>query len=171
MAEPGTKDVLLRLRRVRELELRRELSVKRAARADARRRLQLAEASRRELDRRIRELAHRALGGWATPRIAGRLAEAERYVRGLREALANARVTERKLTARLDEADRALGATQRGLGEAVLGRQRSEAIAATERALDARARERREHAETEDRYRKPGPRPRLTRDGANRRGF
>jgi hypothetical protein len=160
MAERATKEVLLRLRRVRELELRRALSLTRAARAETRRAGAAAEAARRALEAQLERAAGRRVRPWSGARSAGRLAQAEGFEQALRRRLLDARQIERKAQAALDAAEAQLAEAQRALGDALHARQRSEALAASERAADLRARERREQAEVEDRYRSPGrPRP------------
>jgi len=156
MAERGTKDVLLRLRRARELELRRALTITRAARADARRTGAGVEAARRKLEDALTKAAAKRADPWDAPRQAGRLARAEGFERGLRAELGDARKNERKAAAELDSAEARLAVAQRELGDAVLARQRSESLALAERTTAARAKERREQTEVEDRYRGPG---------------
>jgi hypothetical protein len=155
MAERATKEVLLRLRRVRELELRRALTLTRAARAEARRAGAAAEAARRALEAQLERAAGRRVHAlaWPTARAAGRLAQAEGFEQALRRRLAEARQSERKALAALDAAEGELAEAQRALGDAVHARQRSETMAASERAAELRARARREQGEVEDRYR------------------
>ena len=161
MAERRTKEVLLRLRHAKELELRRELVLRRAARAEARRVSSAAEAERRDLERDLATTTGRRTVVLERPRAAGRLARAEQFERALRDEVGKARARERAAASRLDAAESALAATQRSLAEAVHARQRSESLAATEKASAARATSRREQAEVEDRYRVPVRRPRL----------
>jgi hypothetical protein len=166
VAERTTKEVLLRLRRLRELELRRELVVMRAARAEARREVATLEAARRKLERSLYHQRERRQDGAESPApaappagrrviTAGRLAQADRFERAVEDALRGARLDERRAVARLDVAERGLATTQRALGDAVHARQRSESLAASERASSLRTAERRAEAELEDRYRAP----------------
>lgn len=156
MAERGTKDVLLRLRRARELELRRALTLTRAARAEARRTGATVEAARRALETALAKAAAGRVDPWVAPRAAGRIARAEGFERGLRSAVSDARKDERKAAAALDAAEAQLESAQRALAKAVLARQRSESVELAERTAMARAHERREAAEVEDRYRGAG---------------
>jgi len=155
VAGRATKDVLLRLRKAKELELRRELVVRRAERTAARRAVSSAEAARRALEERMRASRQARTDGWAAPRRAGRVAQAARFEDELEASLRRARLEERKAAAALDRAESALKAVQHALGEAVHARQRSETLARAVHAAGTRARERREHAEVEDRWRPP----------------
>lgn len=152
MAERGTRQVLLRLRRAQEVESRRALTVLHAARTEARRACAAAEATRRALERKIAAQTARR-GAWDGPRPAGRLVHGEAFEQGLRAAFLRARTAERRAAVALDHAEARLKDAQGALTDAVRARQRSESFAATERAQAARVRERREHAEVEDRYR------------------
>ncbi len=156
MAERATKDVLLRLRRTRELELRRELVVTRALRAEARRSASALEATRRKLERSLAENRERRGAVLGQPIAAGRLASADRFERSMKDAILAARVDERRAVARLDAAEAELAGAQRALADAVHARQRSESLAATEKARALRIDERRAEIELEDRYRAPG---------------
>lgn len=155
MADPGTKDVLLRLRRVRELELRRALVVERADRAAARRDMVAAEAARRRIEVQLATARERATS-WSAPVRAGRLAHAIGYARSVDETLRRARKEQLAAGRKLDRAETSLSAAQKALGDAVHARMRSESLQRTEQAARARSDERREQVETEDRWR-PAP--------------
>jgi hypothetical protein len=152
MADRATKEVLLRLRRAHEVELRRALVVTRAARAEARRTGAATEAARRALESAFSR-AHEARTRRWVARSAGRLVRATDFERGLRDVLSAARAVEHKAILALDAAEARLRQAQHALAEAVHARQRSESLAMSERAVDRRARERREQSELEDRYR------------------
>jgi hypothetical protein len=155
VADRATKEVLLRLRKARELELRRELVVERASRTAARRDAVAAETARRRIEATVASSRNARTAEWSAARPAGRLAHAARFERDLEDALRRARLDERKALAALDRAEAALHAIQRALGAAVHARQRSESLARTERAAQARTKERREQGEVEDRWRAP----------------
>ena len=155
MAERGTKEVLLRLRRVREAEERRGLVRARASRAEARRAIAAAEVARRRLEAALGDERARRADAWPAARPAGRLARAVDFEQILRGRLASARDVERRALAALDAAEARLAAAQRALADAVHARHRSETFAASERAAEGRTRARREQAELEDRYRPP----------------
>lgn len=158
MADRGTKDVLLRLRRVRELELRRELVVRRAERTAARRDVVAAENERRRVEAQLSAAQARAIA-FSAPVPAGRLAHAMGYARSLDETTKRARVAQLLASRKLDVAELRLTAAQKALGDAVHARARSESLQRKERAADVRTDERREQVETEDRWR-PAPRRR-----------
>ena len=159
MAERRTKEVLLRLRRAREVELRREVWIRRAERSELRRKTAEAEGVRRGVERELAKVEGRRAALWSNPRPAGRVTLNEGFERSLRAELSRARMQERRTTEELDRVEAVLSAARRALGEAVLARQRSESLARTELAEDARVRERREQVEVEDRFRLPS-RPR-----------
>ncbi|MEO6951590.1 MAG: hypothetical protein ABI321_07245 [Polyangia bacterium] len=152
MADRGTKDVLLRLRRVRELELRRELVVERADRAAARRDMVAAETARRRVETQLTSASARATS-FGAPVRAGRLAHAVGYARSMDETLKRARNEQLAASRKLDRAEARLSAAQKALGDAVHARTRSESMLRADNAADTRSVERREQAETEDRWR------------------
>ena len=90
MADRGSRDVLLRLRRVGELELRRALVVERALSAAARHDLVEAEQTRRHVEAQLSAARERATG-WRPAVRAGRLVHAVVYACSLDEALRRAR--------------------------------------------------------------------------------
>ncbi len=155
----ATQLALLRWRRARELEMRRELTVCQAQRSASRRDLLQAEATRRRTESALAQSrGERLLPGARL--TAGRMAHRESFELMLGDRLMQARLAEKKARAKLDRVEHALSDAQRALSEAVLARQRSEAMQATERALAARGRERRENADAEDRFRPGLPRSR-----------
>jgi HlyD family secretion protein len=149
VAERTTRDALLRLRRVHEIDAKRVL-------VEARGELSRAQAASERANARAVDAEEKlaAARGQAAPLTAGRLATRERYLGRLRETAEKARERARSLAHAAATAESELERAQKGLEAALRAREAAESRASALAIREQRRRARREDSANDDRWRR-----------------